>query len=138
MPDRAAAPRDIVLIDDKSYGIQQVRDAIPPARRAAYQVVHFSTFEAYEAYEAAIDGRAHVVLIDYFLDLDLCYGSEIVHRIDAEIIVGFSSSLAGSQAIVEAAREHGTWASPPQLFAIRKLKDREPNAALAKLFRQIL
>lgn len=135
MPDRASAARDIVLIDDKSYGIQQVRDAIPPARRAAYQVIYFSTFEAYEA---AIDGRPHVVLIDYFLDLDQLYGSEIVHRIDAEFIVGFSSSLAGSKAIVEAARQHGTWASPPQLFAIRKLKDGEPNAMLADLFRQIL
>ena len=127
--------RDIVLIDDKPYGLPQIQAAIPPGRRRAYRVLYFSTWTDYRA---SIEGRPRVVLLDYCLDLDGLYGNEIVHEIEADVIIGFSSALGGSEAIVEAAREHDAWDQVPELYAVQKRRDDKANRPLAALFGRIL
>jgi hypothetical protein len=130
-----SSQQDIVLIDDRPYGLQQIIEAIPLGRRHLYRVLHYSTFADYRAVH---DRRPHVVLLDYFLDLDGVYGAEIVHEIEADVIVAFSSAASGCEAIVAAARERAPQARMPQLYAVRKCKAGQRNDALVELFAKIL
>ena len=77
-------------------------------------------------------------LVDFSLDLDRRFGSQVAPQIEAEIIIGFSSKLWGSELIVEAIEQHRQAGDLPQLFAIEKLKDQDHNEALTRLFGRVL
>jgi hypothetical protein len=128
-------PREIILIDDKSYGLAQIENAIPGDRRSDYAIDHFTSFAAYAE---ARQGRVFLVLLDFFLDEDATYGNLLVPAIKAEILIGFSSMREGSKAILKAAREQRRRADSPRAFAVQKLKGTDRNPALDALFREIL
>jgi hypothetical protein len=126
--------KEIILIDDKPYGLQQIKNAIPRHKKGEYKLLHFSTFSDYQDH---IKHKVWMVLVDFSLDLDKCYGSHIASQIDAEIIIGFSSKMWGSEVIIEAIEQQRKDSDMPQLFAIEKLKETDHNEELEKLFNRI-
>jgi hypothetical protein len=128
-------PQEIVLIDDKPYGLSQIKNAIPRHKQDDYKLLHFPTFAAYQQH---IKRKVRLVLIDFSLDLDRRYGSQIAAQIDADIIIGFSSKMWGSEVIAEAIAQQREAGDMPQLFAIEKLKETDQNEALNDLFSKIL
>jgi hypothetical protein len=131
----AIPQKEIVLIDDKPYGLQQIKNAIPDSKKGDYRLLHFSSFADYQS---QIKHRAWLVLLDFFLDLDQRYGSQVASQIEADIIIGFSSNSWGSEAIIEAVEQQQQEGTRPQLFAIEKLKGVDHNEALAELFSRLL
>ena len=127
--------KEIILIDDKPYGLQQIKNAIPNHKKDEYRLLHFSTFSDYQNH---IKHKVWLVLVDFSLDLDKRYGSHIASQIDAEIIIGFSSKMWGSEVITEAIEQQRQGSDMPQLFAIEKLKETDHNEELARLFGRIL
>ena len=127
--------KEIILIDDKPYGLRQVENAIPHSKKESYRLLHFSTFADYQN---QIKHKVWLVLLDFSLDLDRRYGSQVASEIEAEIVIGFSSKSWGSELIVEAIEQERPEGTRPQLFAIEKLKDVEHNEALAELFSRLL
>jgi len=128
-------PKEIVLIDDKSYGLPQIQNAIPPHKLDNYTLLHFPTFAAYRQH---IKYKVWLVLLDFSLDLDPHFGSHIATQIDADIIIGFSSKMWGSEVIIDAIAQQRATGDRPQLFAIQKLKESDHNQALSDLFSKIL
>ncbi len=129
------AMKEIILIDDKAYGLEQIKNAIPEDRAADYQVLHFSSFQKYKE---TINHRAFIVLLDFFLDHDQLYGSQVAGQIDADYLIGFSSMMSGSKAIITFLIEIGTVRQMPHLFAIQKLRKAQHNPELTRLFHRIL
>jgi len=127
--------RDLLLIDDKTYGLRQIEAAIPDARRREYRVLHMASMAEYRA---AGCPRMFVVLLDFFLDVDRTWGHLVAHEVAADHVVGFSSSLEGSQAIAEAVRARSGEAGAPQGQAVRKRKDSDHNPDLDALFATLL
>ena len=72
------------------------------------------------------------------MDLDPHFGSQVAAQIDADIIIGFSSKMWGSEVIIEALSQQQEAGDRPQLFAIQKLKESNHNQALNDLFSKIL
>lgn len=133
--DQSIIQKEIVLIDDKAYGLEQIKNAIPDDKKNEYKVLYFSTFSEYQN---QIKRKVWLVLLDFSLDQDKHYGSQIAAQIGAEIIIGFSSKRWGSEVIVEAVEQQREDSDIPQLFVIEKLKDKEYNEELTELFDRIL
>jgi hypothetical protein len=131
----AVPQKEIILIDDKPYGLQQIENAIPDSKKESYRLLHFSSFAAYQS---QIKHKVWLVLLDFFLDLDQRYGSQVASEIEAEIIIGFSSNGWASEAIIEAIEQQQQEGERPQLFAIEKLKEIDHNEALTELFGRLL
>ena len=129
------AQKEIILIDDKPYGLQQIKNAIPGHKKDDYKLLHFSTFSDYQNH---IQHKVWMVLVDFSLDLDQRYGSHLAPQIKADIIIGFSSKRWASEVIIEAIKQQRRGDELPQLFAIEKLKEIDHNEELAKLFSRIL
>lgn len=128
-------PREILLIDDKPQGLRQIEGAIPSDRRHLYAVQHVPSIADYRA---SGRGKVFMVMLDFFLDHDQTYGHTVAHEIQAEHLVGFSSMLEGSRAIVRAVEERAGYAGEPKLHAIQKLKGSDHNRDLCELFERIL
>jgi hypothetical protein len=127
--------KEIVLIDDKAYGLPQIKNAIPRDKQDDYTLLHFPTFATYRQH---IKHKVWLVLLDFSLDLDPHFGSQIAAQVDADIIIGFSSKMWGSEVIIEAIAQQRETGDRPQLFAIQKLKEGDQNEALNDLFSKIL
>ncbi|MCB0156424.1 MAG: hypothetical protein KDF65_16625, partial [Anaerolineae bacterium] len=112
-----------------------IKNAIPYDKKNEYKVLYFSTFSEYQN---QIKRKVWLVLLDFSLDQDKHYGSQIAAQIGAEIIIGFSSKRWGSEVIVEAVEQQREDSNIPQLFVIEKLKDKEYNEELTELFDRIL
>lgn len=129
------APRELLLIDDKAYGLRQIEAAIPAALRAECTVLHVPSMAAYRAAKMR---RVTVALLDFFLEHDRTCGHLVAHEILAEHLVGFSSWPEGSRAIADAVRQRADYAGVPAVHAVHKRKDTDDNRELAALFARIL
>ncbi len=85
----------IALIDDKTYAIPQVIDAL-------YPWLEQYSFHYFPSYRLAVGGYFDVILLDYYLDIDGVVGRDIVGELDAETIIGFSSDMHRSEEIMRA------------------------------------
>ena len=106
----------IALIDDKDYGIAQVRSAIPAG------VAH--EFYYFPSYREAVGRHFSVILLDYFLDLDRARAPDIIGMLSADLIIGFSSVESRSDEICR----HGGH------YSVRKLSSTDANPELARIF----
>jgi hypothetical protein len=129
------ALREILLIDDKPYGLRQIEAAIPPSLRAACNVLYVPSMAAYRAVEKRC---VTVALLDFFLEHDRTCGHLVVHEILAEHLVGFSSWPEGSRAIADALRQRPGYSGVPVAHAVHKRKDTDDNPELTALFAHIL
>ena len=85
----------IALIDDKTYAIAQLFDALAPW-------TGLYSFHYFPSYRPAVGIHFDCVLLDYYLDIDGIVGRDVVRLLDAETIVGFSSDIRCGEEIVAA------------------------------------
>ncbi len=74
----------ICLLDDKSYGISQIRNALDG-------VVSAYEFRHADRVQRAVSRHWDLLFLDYWLDLDGLTGADVIGDIDADIIIAFSS-----------------------------------------------
>ncbi|MGE0431887.1 MAG: hypothetical protein AB7K09_06720 [Planctomycetota bacterium] len=123
-------PRLIVLLDDKSYGLEQVRRAIPRDMVDRVELRHIDRWSVWQADPP----DAFVVLLDYYLDKDGLEGVDVVGQIRATHLIGFSSVLRCSRSICELAGQSGNFRSA---HAVQKL-DGGLNPRLADVMIEVL
>ncbi|QQS58924.1 hypothetical protein IPN35_05025 [Candidatus Peregrinibacteria bacterium] len=84
----------IALVDDKSYGLQQIQNAIP----ASAELEWFSSANDFLASGKTFD----FVFLDYYLDEDGITGDTIVSAVQqyAKEIIAFSSVPSGNKKIL--------------------------------------
>ena len=129
-------PKKIVLIDDQKYGIDQIYNAIPAGKHKDYQVEYFHSYTLFSEKE---ESPIYIALLDYYLEPGELNGAEIAARINAEIIIGFSSVMRASEKIADTAlnnRHNGKAVS--RAFAIQKLRYTVTNEPLVDLFTELL
>lgn len=83
----------IALIDDKSYGIEQIKNSIPP--NINYDFYYF------ESYALALNQEFDIILLDFFLDKDNITWDKIISKLKFKKLIWFSSSLNWSKRIFE-------------------------------------
>lgn len=128
--------KEIVLIDDREYGLRQIRNAIPETKKVLYKVTYYQSFKDYQSRHLT---KPYIVLLDFFLNNDGVYGHKIVNDIDAEIIIGFSSNIKSSKVIAESIRQTSNGDEQGRrAYAIQKLKHADRNPELENLFFNLL
>ncbi|MBS8121954.1 hypothetical protein [Candidatus Vampirococcus lugosii] len=109
----------IGLIDDKDYGIEQIKKSVP--NNIKYKFKHFFS------YKDAIKETFDILFLDYYLDKDGVKGKEVIQLMEANIIIGFSSVPECNNILLIKGADYG----------ITKLKS-DDNEDLNKLMKTIL
>ena len=133
-PPSPRLPRLVVLLDDKSYGLQQVLRALPRDATANgdVEVRHIDRWSTW----LADPPSPFILLLDYFLDKDGLVGADIVHQIEtATHLVGFSSVLRCSHEIANRATACGRFQS---VHAVLKRGDDARNQPLETVLMELL
>ncbi len=108
----------IALIDDKDYWLDQIKNSIP--KETDFKLYYFST------YKDAVNSFFDIIFLDYYLDKDWLTGKDIIHLLDANIIIWFSSVPDCNNELTR------IWAD----FGITKLKS-QTNTDLNQLMKKI-
>ena len=127
--------KEIVLIDDRDYGLRQIKNAIPESKKALYKVTYYPSVKEYQSRHLT---KSHIVLLDFFLSKDGKYGHKIVNEINADIIIGFSSYMKASLAIIDSVKEEEGDLKKHHVYAVQKLKRSDHNPVLAEHFTEVL
>ena len=86
----------VLIVDDKPHAGDQVAHALERLCCGAYAIRWVDTVVAFpEAAQSPFD----LAFIDFFLTKDSLYGTDILDRVSARTLVGFSSNRFGSEAI---------------------------------------
>ena len=125
--------KEIVLIDDEDYGLQQISNAISELKKSLYKVTYYSSFKKYHRRQKT---KPYIALLDFFLSKDGTYGHKIVNDVNADIIIGFSSNKKASLSIVESLLHKREY--PQNVYAVQKLKGSDHNHELTELFSKLL
>lgn len=82
----------IALLDDKSYGLEQIEEL---HLGEEFELKYFETFAAFQKSPDLFD----IVYLDYFLDKDGIRGTEIISQVQNKTkkIIGFSSAPFGNE-----------------------------------------
>ena len=73
----------IALIDDKSYWLTQVKNAIPEDIEA--------DLEYFDSYQKALWKKFDIIVLDYYLDIDWVTWEDIISKLDTKVVIWFSS-----------------------------------------------
>ena len=109
----------ICYIDDLSYGIPQVINAIP--KNIEYE------FFYYDRISEIPDTVFDIVLLDFYLDKDKKIALDIVDRFLESIVISFSSAESKNELMLE------NWAD----YRAQKLSKTNQNSELEKVFKKI-
>lgn len=112
----------IALLDDKSFGLIQIKNALPGK---TLEVVYFSTFVAFQQSTEHFD----ILLLDYYLDKDDLSSDMVFDQIcpRAKTIIAFSSSVSANERLLRLGAD----------FAVQKLWE-DKNEHLENLMMEIL
>ncbi|UFX82911.1 hypothetical protein [Candidatus Absconditicoccus praedator] len=111
--------KKIALVDDKDYGILQIKNSMPD---------YFQyNFEYFDTYKKAVNKKFDILFLDYYLDKDGLTGKDVIHELKADIIIGFSSVPDCNQELLKKGAD----------FAVTKIKQ-DTNADLNDLMNNIL
>ena len=95
-------PLQIALLDDKEFGIHQIRNALPVGLVA--EITWFPDLPALRADTRRFD----ILFLDYYLDRDGITGdrafAEVRRR--AGVIIGFSSAESGNRHLLACGADH--------------------------------
>ena len=82
----------IALLDDKSYGLEQIKEL---HFGEEFELHYFDTFKSFQESADLFD----IVYLDYFLDKDGIKGTEIITGVQKRTkkIIGFSSAPFGNE-----------------------------------------
>ncbi|USN57755.1 MAG: hypothetical protein H6767_05195 [Candidatus Peribacteria bacterium] len=112
--------KTICLIDDLTYGIPQLINAIP--KDFKYEFFYFSSVKDINRWDFDI------VLLDYYLDKDGITGKEVISKINSSCIIAFSSEGSCNQEL----RSLGA------NFSIKKLQKTHQNILLQQFLQEYL
>lgn len=84
--------KTIALVDDKDYGLTQVKNAIPDDVEVDLQY--------FDSYEKALNQHFDIIVLDYYLDKDGVRSQDIINELDADIIISFSSVDSANQTML--------------------------------------
>lgn len=73
----------IALIDDKEYGIEQIKNSIPDSIN--YEFFYFSDYKNFD------NNVYDIIFLDYYLDNDWILWKDILKKLKWHIIIWFSS-----------------------------------------------
>ncbi len=111
--------KNIALVDDKDYGIIQIKNSIPDS--CEYEFYYFSS------YKEALNKHFDILFLDYYLDIDWVTGEDVFDQLSADIIIWFSSVSDCNQKLMN------KWAQ----FGVEKLKS-EINPELDQIMKKIV
>ena len=95
-------PLQIALLDDKEFGVQQIRNALPVG--VAAEVTWFPDLPALRADVRVFD----ILFLDYYLDRDGITGDMAMAEVQrrAGVIIGFSSAESGNRHLLACGADH--------------------------------
>jgi hypothetical protein len=87
----------ISLLDDKSYGLEQIRDIHIGEE---YTLEYFETFKKFQESEKYFD----IVYLDFYLEKDGLTGLDVLESVQKQCdrVIGFSSVMSKSELLKEA------------------------------------
>ncbi|MBT4936802.1 hypothetical protein HON22_02690 [Candidatus Peregrinibacteria bacterium] len=87
----------IALIDDKSYGIKQIKQLHKPGK---YTLDYYETFQEFQKNKKYYD----IIYLDYYLDKEGITGDTVVREVKkyCKKLIAFSSMKEGCDEIVKA------------------------------------
>lgn len=109
----------ICLIDDRYYGIPQVINALP--KNLEYEFFYYDRVSFIEP------RKYDIVLLDYYLDKDGITGEDIISKIQADLIIAFSSEDEMNDKLIQ------KWAK----YKATKLQNTTRNPLLTSIFQSI-
>ncbi|MFC1623334.1 hypothetical protein ACFL16_02945 [Patescibacteria group bacterium] len=94
----------IALIDDKDYGISQIKDMHSGEE---FDLEYFDTFSAFQESGKFFD----IVYLDYYLSRDGITGADVIDevRLQAKEIIGFSMTPTRSKKLKELGADDAVW-----------------------------
>lgn len=110
----------IALVDDKDYWKNQIIASFP--ENINYEFYYF------DSYEKALWKKFDVLFLDYYLDKDWLKGEDIIDKLEADIIIGFSSVSSCNE------RLEKLWAS----FSVQKTGSFVKDEKLKSILNSIL
>ena len=113
----------ILIVDDKNHARAQVAHSLRKLGCEAYEITWVETVAQLRTVNQQFYDLA---FIDFFLSKDSRYGTEVLNKISARTVIGFSSHKNASVAIKEEADRMGFG----ETGAIQKIKETIGNAEL--------
>lgn len=97
----------IALIDDKDYGLSQIKDI---HKEDEFDLTHFDTFKSFQGSGRFFD----VVYLDYFLSKEGITGADVIDEVrkQAKKIVGFSLTPTRSKKLKDLGADDAIWKKP--------------------------
>lgn len=83
----------IALLDDKSYWIDQIKSSIP------WWIEY--DFYYFDSYKDIVWNKFDIIFLDYYLDKDWITWVDIIHNLNARLIIWFSSVSSWNKKILE-------------------------------------
>ena len=110
----------ICYIDDMSYGIPQVINAIP--KEIDYDFYYYNRIDDIE------DREFNIVILDFYLDKDKKTAVDIVDRFLESIVISFSSAASKNELMLR------SWAD----YSVLKLSKTHNNQSCTDLLKKLL
>lgn len=107
----------IALLDDKIYGLKAIKNSL----WEGIEVEYFSS------YKDILWLHFNILFLDYYLDIDKVVSKDIIHLLDADIIISYSSVSACNELMLT------KWAH----FAIQK-REVEKNNEINNLLKVLI
>ncbi len=126
--------KQILIIDDKSHALHQVCWSIGSARLPYLTLIHVDSVAALRRNKWI---RPSIVFLDFFLDRDGIYGTELLGEIESDVLIGFSSHKTSTKHIEDAAIRTGRW-PPERVFSVWKDKSALENIELKNIVDSVL
>jgi len=91
----------VALLDDKSYGLDQIKDIHLGEN---YILEYFETFREFKE----SDKFFNLVYLDFYLEKDGLTGLDVLEEVKQQAgkVIGFSSVMSKSQLLMEAGADH--------------------------------
>lgn len=121
--------KQILIIDDKSFALHQVCRAIGSARIPYFTIIHIDSVATLRRNKWI---QPSIVFLDFFLDRDGIYGTELLGEIQSDVLIGFSSHKTTTKHIEDEAKRTGRWPAE-RVFSVWKDKSSTKNIELKKV-----
>lgn len=109
---------DILVIDDKNWGVRQICDTAQKLNFTSFTLSHFSSIKDFRKVPPFFYTWA---FLDFFLDADSTTGDRALPFIQSEYLIGFSSLKKTSDVLVEEALKSKRW-DLMKVCGIKKVK----------------
>ncbi len=125
----------ITIIDDKYHAIKQIKYCFPSSLVYDFQFIHFETFEKYNS--ELSKKKVNMIFLDFFLDKDKLTGNKVIHKLNSEYLICFSSMEEASIGMKNLAIEINQY-DDDKVYSLKKIKETLENIPLRNLLKELL